>query len=115
MESIEFVELLKANVLDFNFISYIQFFRSGNLETVMDPYWKKALQLYEHIKESEKEVFFMIIKQIEIDTISSLLGIIDGTIVIKENADINLSINVGNKSIGGNLQDQFLEIIENER
>ena len=55
---------------------------------------------------AQRKVLFKIIRQIQVDTISNVLGIIDGT---SGDLQETLTLNADDKEISGDLPDLFLE------
>lgn len=76
-----------------------------------DKYWISALQLYDNLTEENREKLMVVIELVIIDTISSMLGIIDGSSTLSEcNAEPKLYLN--DIDTDGELQDLFLEYVE---
>ena len=76
-----------------------------------DKYWISALQLYDNLTEENREKLMGVIELVMIDTISSMLGIIDGSSTLSEcNAEPKLYLN--DIDTDGELQDLFLEYVE---
>ncbi len=69
------------------------------------------LEIYSQLSDEEKTHFFNYIKVIMIDTVSHVLGIIDGSSSLNGgNMEINVSIE--GKSTEDDLQDEFWRFIE---
>ena len=76
-----------------------------------DKCWISALQLYDNLTEENREKLMGVIELVMIDTISSMLGIIDGSSTLSEcNAEPKLYLN--DIDTDGELQDLFLEYVE---
>jgi|GEM_PF-3794311 len=50
---------------------YRDLYAKTSIERVDDSYWRESLGLYNGLSEIEREVFFKVIKQIQIDTVST--------------------------------------------
>lgn len=61
--------------------------------------------------KEQKEILFKIIEQTMIDTISNMLGIIDGSSTLID-CPIKPKLLLDSKDTAGELQDYFLEFIE---
>jgi hypothetical protein len=94
------------SVIDENVSIYRDLYE--NTENATDPYWQRALDLYKSLDIRQKEVFFEVIRQTAIDTVSNVFAVVDG--VAKLNGqDGDCSLTCGTDSISGELQDHFLE------
>ena len=83
--------------------------------TATDKYWKKAIEFFNKLDNEGKQMLFEIIKEVEVDTISCIFGILDGVIWIdgQEN-DFILTIEDSESIINGDLQSIFLEKEEDD-
>lgn len=92
---------------------YKNLFENTDTKKVKDDYWKSALSFYNKLSNHDKKMFFEILRQISIDTTSNILAILDGvTYMENQDDDFNLSFVKTRETINGELQDLFLEIIE---
>jgi hypothetical protein len=84
-------------------------FHDTDLKDVTDSYWKNALKFFEKLQNENKKIFFKIIEQVQVDAISTILGIIDGVVTLPgEQEEIEMKF-IGDKvSLNGDLQDLFL-------
>ncbi len=74
-------------------------------------YWKNALELYRSFDDKQKNVFMNIVTHTMIDTVSSVLGILDGSSTLPtDNFDFEVKIN--GISTKNELQDTFLGFVE---
>jgi hypothetical protein len=105
MKATEFAAQIKKSVVDENVGIYRELFE--NSDKASDPYWKRALHLYSTLDASQKEVFFEIIRQVAIDTISNVFAIVDGVAQL-DGQDGDCSLTCGTDRLSGELQDQFL-------
>lgn len=112
MEPIDFVIAVRKSIIDSNLEIYYETFNNTQIEKVTDPYWKKALLFFNNLNPAQKEFFFEIIKQIEIDTVSNFLGILDGHSALENHQDEFRLFANDNKKINGDLQDIFLQLHE---
>ncbi len=94
--------------------TYQELFENTQMETVLnDEYWKDALTLYHKFDETEKKVFFKILRQISVEKISSFFSILDGQSWLDgQEEDFNLTLGKDNQKLNGDLCDIFLEIEE---
>jgi hypothetical protein len=112
MKSIEFIEGLRSVVIESNFQIYQDLFNNTRSEDTKDRYLINALKLFNALTADQKKVLFTIIRQIEVDTVSNILAILDGTTSLGnyQPGDIKLTFNNSNHPLQGNLQDIFLEL-----
>ncbi len=74
-------------------------------------YWKDVKQLYSTFNQKQKEIYYEIIRQVMIDTISCVFGILDGTTSMN-GMECNINVEINGCSTEHELQDIFLEKIE---
>lgn len=111
MEPIEFIKKITSEIVESNSEIYKELFETTNSNEVEDNYWKEALNFYKKSNVDDKNTILKIIKQIQIDTISNLLGIMDGVVAL-ENTDGDFSLNYEGIPLNGDLQDIFLKETE---
>ncbi|TMU86587.1 transposase [Bacillus sp. BHET2] len=107
----EFVKSLYKTVIDENIELYKELFETTNPTGLTDEYFEEALGLYQSLNKEHKEVFFKVIEQTMIDTVSNILGVIDGSSTLLESA-LEPRLLLDSKDTEGELQDCFLEFIE---
>lgn len=113
MQSRQFVVGLREEVVEANLTSYRQLFANTSPTGATDPYWREALALYAHLNEDQREVLFKIIRQVVVDTTSSLLAVLDGVSRLRSQKEA-FTLRCGDDRLDGDLQDQFLELEEND-
>jgi hypothetical protein len=92
---------------------YRDLFNNTNITSASDPYWQKAISFYNELDINQKESLFSIIRQTTVDTVSSVLGIIDGSTYL-EGAEGEFTLLSNNREkLNGELQNFFLEQEEN--
>jgi len=109
MNAEEFVSQVRQAVVDENTGIYRDLFE--NTETATDPYWIRAISLYASLRPDQRDIFFAIVRQVIIDTISNVFAIVDGVRQLDgEDGDIRMAC--GADELSGELQDRFLEQFE---
>jgi hypothetical protein len=106
----DFVAQIKSVVVEENAELYRDLF--NNTSDASDPYWQRALDFYRSVDESQREVLFEVIRQVIVDTVSSVLAIVDGVSYL-EGQDGDCSLTCGGDELSGELQDVFLQQFEN--
>jgi hypothetical protein len=106
----EFIKSLYKAVIEENLKISKDLFETTNAANVTDDYWRESLVFYNSLAKEQRESLFKIIEQTMIDTISNTLGIIDGTSTI--DCAIEPKLFLDSKDTEGELQDCFLELIE---
>ncbi len=115
MKPEELVKRLKNSVIDENQEIYRDIFLNTDLGEATDPYWQSALALFAKLSNEDREVLFSIIRQVSVDTISNVLGVLDGVAVLDGyDGEFVLTTEGSSEELNGDLQDFFLEIEENE-
>lgn len=82
---------------------------------VTDPYWKQLLALYRSLPRRERGVLLKFAQQAQVDAISHLFGILDGSTGLggrSETFELFHGIGTRRIKINGDLQDTFLELAE---
>lgn len=92
---------------------YRNLFNNIEMKNIDDRQWKRALEIYNEFSDEDKESFFRIIKQVEIDTLSYIFGVFDGTSSF-EDGEVSFDIRLEGSSevLNCMLQDLFLEYVE---
>ena len=99
---------IKIGVVDQNDSIYRDLFSSTEVSSATDPYWKRALSFFESLDSEQKAIFFEIIRQVSVDTVSNTFGVLDGVICVEGvDADLRLLDRSGAKQ-NGDLQTLFL-------
>jgi predicted nucleic acid-binding protein len=109
MKPLNFVNQIRKYVIDENLNIYKDLYRNTKAKDVKDVFWKKSLSLFNKLDNDEKNHFFEILRQVEIDTVSNVLGVIDGVVQFENQLDLTLYIENSNEPINGELQDILLE------
>ena len=78
MKPKDFVVQLRTVAIDENVTIYRDLFASTPLEKASDTYWERALSLFKALSPERHEIFFEVMRQVAVDTTSSVLGVIDG-------------------------------------
>lgn len=107
----EFVKKVYETVVNEGMQTYKDLFINTQITDNTVDYWKRTLTFYQSLEDTQKEVFFQIIKQTITDTVSGIFGIMDGSsTLIGGNCDI--SIKIDGVSTDDELQDDFLVFVE---
>jgi hypothetical protein len=108
----ELVAALRAEVITSNQSEYKKWFLTDPTNA-RSPYWHCALALFAKLQEDERKVFFEVLRQVQVDTVSNMLGIIDGSSYLADSAP-QLEL----RAVGGEkfsyLQDYFLALEEDD-
>jgi hypothetical protein len=63
----DFVKGMRKTLLDDNMAIYKDLFANTDRNAVSDPYWKKALSLYDVVSEEQKDILFQIKVNLEMN------------------------------------------------
>lgn len=107
----EFVKGLYSSIVEEGTSTYKYLFDTTKVTGKITEYWKNALLFYHSQTDSEKEIFFAIIKQVIVDSVSSVLGVLDGTSNL-DGADLTFEVLINGENTNDELQDAFLGYIE---
>jgi len=109
----KFVEGVLKTVIEEGVKSYKEIFADPG--EVTDEYWKRVLDLYRSLSPAQRKVILEIMRQVEIDTVSEIFGILDGTNAINgkvEDFELIHKTSKASVRLNGDLQDLFLEKTE---
>jgi len=111
MEAIEFVRKLKERVIENDNKVY-----QNLLETTIeaqDPIWQDVLPVYKNMTLAQRLTFLQFIRMIQVNTLSHVLGVLDGSTSLSENG-VNFVLKTEEKDelINGDLQNVFLGMEE---
>ncbi|PSU16341.1 transposase [Photobacterium kishitanii] len=113
MKPEEFVKKVKQSVIDDNLTIYKDLFKNTDADHVSDLYWKESLTFFKKLSDEEKETMFKIMRQVSVDTVSNIFGILDGISYLEgQSGDFLLTVDNKQEQLNGDLQDIFLEIEE---
>jgi putative transposase len=113
MTSNEFARKLRDELVNKDLKRYEELFQSTAMTTVSDPYWRQALSFYSSLGEAQRDTLFQIIRQTSIDTVSSVLGVLDGVIRLEGQSEgFKLTTESSSELLNQGLQDAFLELEE---
>lgn len=97
-------------------IDNLDIFRRRYFETeyrsVTNPGFRRAMELAQHLSESDRSTLLEIIRQVSVDTASTVLGILEGT-VVPDQIEGEISVIYDDEDISDEIQSMFL-IVEEE-
>ncbi|WP_165061061.1 transposase [Adlercreutzia sp. ZJ154] len=74
-------------------------------------YWKRAICFFQGFDNSQKDIFYDILRQTIIDTISGVFGVFDGSTALI-GGNMECSIQIDGVDTESELQDTFMEFVE---
>ena len=110
----ELVTAIYNSILVENVEIYKNLFETTKVGSKTTEYWKSSLGVYEKLSDGDKKVLLKIIEQTIIDTISNMLGAIDGSSTLAK-FEHEIGLTAENQNIQGDLQDIFLEMVEKSK
>lgn len=111
----KFIGGVLKTVIEEGVASYKEIFADPG--EVTDKYWMRVFDLYRSLSPAHRKVILEIMRQVEIDTVSEIFGILDGTNQINgkfEKFDLIHKTGKSSVRLNGDLQDLFLEKVETE-
>jgi hypothetical protein len=111
MNDREFVAGVRKEVLEVNLQIYRRMFAGSDAGKATDVYGKEALRFYASLDDAGRETLFKILRQVMVDTISNLFGVLDGVTKLPQVSG-KVAIELSGQRLDGTLQDQFLEMEE---
>lgn len=109
MNTNEFVQKVYAEIIEGGDTGYRELFSTTKVESVTDPYFKKVLPFFHSLSKEQREILFLIMRQVAVDTLSALFGVLDGVSEIDEQViEFDLSPGEGQGKLR-DIQAHFLE------
>ncbi len=110
-----FIDGLVKSVIDDNMAYYRETFEKHSISqnSELIPEWSGAVEVYKSLDNEKRAALEAFIQLVMNDTVSSLLSLIDGNSMLEGQSN-PLELKLGRKKISGELQDLFLEVIENQ-
>ncbi len=91
MDSQKLAEAFKNEVINENLKIYKRLFTEYSVSEIKDTYFIEAINFVNTLPDEQKRIFFSILQQVMIDSISNVLGILDGSSSLSEqNHDFSL-------------------------
>ncbi len=106
-----FIKSLYKTIVQEGKSEYKDLLENTKVEDATDKYWISTLQLYDNLTEENREKLMGVIELVMIDTISSMLGIIDGSSTLS-GCKAEPKLYLDNIDTDNELQDLFLEYVE---
>lgn len=106
-----FVKSLYYCIVKENLQLYNNLYETTNITSKTDDYWKKSINFYDSLTDEHKDILMKIIEQTMMDTISNMLGVIDGNSTLKD-FSFQPKLLLDSVDTEGELQDLFLKFIE---
>ena len=111
MEPRKFIGEIRERLIVDALQSYVELFTNTQISEASDPHWVEALNFFQALDEKKRNLFFSILRQISVDTVSEFLSILDGlTLLNGQNNEFVLTEKGDEKIINGDLQDLFLQL-----
>lgn len=106
----EFVSCIRREVLD-NYLNTFHEKMESTLsgENIREPYWPQTAEFYRSLSEEQRQQFTAAIRQVMVDTLSYVFGILDGSTLLEKHRDyFHLTYGAKAQDLNGELQDLFL-------
>lgn len=106
----EFVSRIRSEVLEQNLAIYCQNLEDPRSTTIgRGAHWPRMAELYQSLTEDQRRLFVEGVRQVMVDTLSNVLGILDGSTLLGQHRDcFHLTYGGDHEVINGELLDLFL-------
>ena len=101
---------LKKQVVDANVGLYATLLAST--DAAKDPVWSAGMRLFRSLAAEDQVAFMAFVRNAVIDSVSSVLAIVDGVTVI-DGQDGEVVMTCGRDVVSGDVQSEFLVLFEN--
>ena len=112
MNNEELIKNIYMTVIEDGITQYKDMYESEGVSEPTTDYGKCVSELYHLFNEKQKDMFMVILKQIMIDTISHVFGLLDGCTSLYGGGYVEAEIKINGLSTEEELQDTFLRFIE---
>ena len=109
-----FARGLKKFVVDANIETYRDLFETTDVKDATDPYFRSTLEFWNRLAPDDRDVLASIIRQTIIDSVSTVLAILDGHVELDSSDVEEIRVSSGTDELAGELQDAFLELCEED-
>ncbi|KQX51376.1 hypothetical protein [Paenibacillus sp. Root444D2] len=109
-----FVKSLYESIVEENLEIYKSIYETTQFSDKTNENWRQAIGLYGSLSKEQKVILISIIEQTITDTISNVLGIIDGSSTLK-GCTFEPKLLLDSVRTDGELQDNFLAYIEDKK
>lgn len=114
MKVLEFVESLKAEIIDNSTGEYRDMLDRASNAT--DPTRQSIFAVYDKLTEQEKVSFLNLVRLVKVNTLSAVLGVLDWSSYLNAHSEtFVLTSEPDEMVLNGSLQDVFLEMEENNK
>lgn len=111
MEVEEFVKEIRERIIQNDNNIYEEILNTKG--DVKDLIWKESISIYQSLSIDQKKYFLQLLRLIQVNTLSHIFGILDGSTYLTEDNDGFILVEKStNNIINGDLQDVFLEMEE---
>lgn len=115
MKDENFINKLYETIVIENMKIYKELFNNTNINDVTDMDWKETIQFFNELSETHRDILSNLLKQVIVDSVSSVLAILDGVTFLEgQKDDLELKFVNSNEKLNGYLQDLFLELHEDK-
>lgn len=107
----EFIKRIYNTIVIENIEIYKNQFETSIQSDNIGDYTRKCLEMYAMLSEEQKQLMLEILKNVIIDTTSNVFGILDGSSTLN-GGDMDIKVEINGQDSEDELQDTFLEFIE---
>jgi hypothetical protein len=109
MTPTQFVFGIRETVVRANNEIYGELFANTSPIQASDEHWQRALTLFNKLSNDEKETFLKTLKQVSVDTVSNVFGVLDGLNDVDGSIEPFTLLDGAGTKLNGDLQALFLE------
>ena len=107
----DFVSQARISIIDENATTYRTLLETTSIEDASDPYWRSLQDLHDRLSDADKQVLYAVMRQVAVDTVSTLFAVIDGSTSMEgQTEDVELLAAESRSRLDGSLKDLLLEM-----
>jgi hypothetical protein len=104
----EFISCIRHEVLEDSLTMYREHL-DRSLSGTEKVYWPRMAEFYRSLSDEQRQQFLEAIRQVMVDTLSNVMGILDGSTLLEQHRDFfHLTYGNERQELNGDLQDLFL-------
>ena len=108
MNSNFLVSKIEEAILDDGIEYYIDVLQNFDRDAISDGYWRSFCEFYDRQSEEDKSLIHEILRQVSIDVLSNIFGILDGSDSVCADIGDLVLLDSRNQRQNGDLQEVFL-------
>jgi hypothetical protein len=108
----DFTKIIYDEVVEVSTSKTLEIIESTPSSGASDPYFRRLLKWYEALPKAERELLIEVMRQTAVDTVASVLGVIDGAAPTAGGFQNPPKVLAGGRDLSGDLQESWMELLQ---